>query len=332
MITIFTGAGASRALGYPTTAEFFESGNTKSLKEDEIYRHLQKKLKKDILDVEDVLRLLDPFAIIQNTPTGDFILPPLGNHWIRRIPDYVNNINNMCFDHYGKNPSTKEVSEAYLPLLKLCQWKQTNVSLYTTNYDPVTDKLRQIADSNNIECEDGFDRHGVWDTNTYSYTKNYGLSIYRLHGSMSWVEQDGTITNSRDYSRRVTGYSKHLIIYPGFKGNPEKDGHQTFRFSHSALRTELKQSDFLFVIGFSFRDPHINAIFEESLQNNPRLNLIVWNPNWPLGPDAGLEKLNQQNQGRIFHYEKNFGTSEDAKDLPNFINEILNHINYRSKE
>ena len=42
MITIFTGAGASKALGFPTTAEFFTTGNGKALQEDVVYKNVVK--------------------------------------------------------------------------------------------------------------------------------------------------------------------------------------------------------------------------------------------------------------------------------------------------
>ena len=255
MITIFTGAGASRALDYPTTGEFFTTEPGQPLQNDPVYKETKKHLKKDVLDVEDVLRLLYPFAALGPTPTGQFLFPYFRNNWIHTIPEFVSRINKACFDHYGRLPQEQHVKNLYLPVLDWCGWKNERVTLFTTNYDPVTDVLMEIAESSGIANHDGFNRFGTWDSGGYSSLKSGGLAIYRLHGSMSWVESDGRIRNTRDYSQRAPGYAEHLIIYPGFKGNPEQDGHSAYRFAHTALRKELGETTAVLLIGFSFLLP-----------------------------------------------------------------------------
>jgi hypothetical protein len=128
---------------------------------------------------------------------------------------------------------------------------------------------------------------------------------------MSWVENDGKIRNTRDYSPRASGYAEHLIIYPGFKGNPEQDGHSAFRFAHAALRNDLGETSTVLMIGFSFRDPHLNDIFREALKTNQKLLMVIWNPIWPEGPDVGLDELKQEYGDRIVHINAKFG-DEDA--------------------
>ena len=321
MITIFTGAGASKALGYPTTAEFFTLGTGLRLKEDHVYQRVQKFLMKDVLDVEDVLRLLYPIAELHDTPTGKFIFPHFRGQWYEGIPEFVTRTNAVCFDHYGREPKETDVSSAYVPLLNYCGWQNQKISLFTANYDPVTDVLMKIAVSNGITSHDGFDRFGEWDSGSYSGLKTGGLAIYRLHGSMSWVENEGKIRNTRDYSRRAPGYAEHLLIYPGFKGNPERDGHSAFKFAHTALRKELGESHFMLAIGFSFRDPHLNDIFRESLRTNRKLKIVVWNPIWPEGPEVGLEELRQEFGNRIIAVAQRFGTPEAITDLQHLIGE-----------
>jgi hypothetical protein len=124
---------------------------------------------------------------------------------------------------------------------------------------------------------------------------------------MSWIERGGKIHNTRDYSKRAPGYAEHLIIYPGFKGNPEVEGHAAFRFAHAALRTELAESSAVITIGFSFRDPHLNDIFRDALTTNERLKLLVWNPVWPEGQDVGLGELKQEYVDRVIPFKEAFG-------------------------
>lgn len=307
MITVFTGAGASKPLGYPTTAEFFASGTAKDLCASPVYRAVAKHLKKNDLDVEDILRLLYPIAALHSTPTGDLIFRHLGGNWVGDIPGFVTNTNNACFDHYGRLPTESDVRSIYTPLLKFADWTNQRVSLFTTNYDPVTDVLMEIADAAGLPCHDGFNRLGAWDSGSYSSLKARGLAIYRLHGSMSWIESDAKIRNTRDYSRRVSSQSEHLIIYPGFKGNPEQEGNPAFRFAHTALRKDLGESTIALIIGFSFRDPHLNGIFRDALDTNQKLTLVVWNPTWPEGPDVGLSELAQSFENRVKHLACKFG-------------------------
>ena len=145
--------------------------------------------------------------------------------------------------------------------------------------------------------------------------KSAGLAIYRLHGSMSWIENGDRIVNTRDYSLRARGHAGHLIIYPGFKGNPERDGHSAFRFAHTTLRGELGETSVVLVIGFSFRDPHINDIFRDALKTNQNLRVVVWNPQWPEGPDVGLAELKQGNEKRIVHLKTGFGDAAALAQL-----------------
>ena len=126
--TIFTGAGASKALGYPTTSEFFQGTN---LTDHEVYKHARAYLKQSPVDVEDILRLLAPFSELDGTPTGEFLRPHWGGHWVSKIPHFVRQTNDQCFDHYGRLPGDTEVGQAYQALLEAADWTERRVSLFT---------------------------------------------------------------------------------------------------------------------------------------------------------------------------------------------------------
>jgi len=326
MITVFTGAGASRALDYPTTAEFFTWGSGKALQDNEVYKKVSQHLRKTTLDVEDVLQLLTPFALLEPTPTGKFILPHLRGNWVGAVPAFVKNTNKVCFDHYGTPRNEQDVKRLYLPLLEFCRWDKEPVSVFTTNYDPVTDILMEIAESSGVPYHDGFNRLGGWDSGGYSELKSSGLAIYRLHGSMSWVKSEGKIKNTRDYSHRSPGYAEPLLIYPGFKGNPEQDGHPAFQFAHTELQSELGKASMVLMIGFSFRDQHLNDIFHKALTTNQKLRMIVWNPVWPEGSGVGLAELKQAYDKRIVHLNAKFGDEGALARLQELMNEAKNAV------
>lgn len=124
---------------------------------------------------------------------------------------------------------------------------------------------------------------------------------------MSWVEDGGRIRNTRDYNRRAGGGVAHLLIYPGFKGNPEEDGNHLDKYAHNALRQYLSESELALVIGFSFRDPHLTEIFRQALETNDSLEIFVWCPTWPEGPEVGLPELTASFPGRLKHIKAKFG-------------------------
>ena len=155
-----------------------------------------------------------------------------------------------------------------------------------------------------IQICDGFDRLNTWNAALYKKKKN-GLAIYSLHGSLSWVEVDGRVVNTRTSSREQG--REHLLIYPGFKGNPEApENHEVFRFPHQALRQTLVETETLIVIGFSFRDPHLNNIFNPSLKRNQALRILVLCPEEP----DGLKKMPAAYRKRYKHVPGYFGQPE----------------------
>lgn len=159
MITIFTGAGASKPFGYPVTTEFF-AGHGANLQRRPTYTKVKEFLNKEIVDVEDALRLLYPYVDLLDTPTGKMLESELNKHWFKDIPEFVKTSNDCCFDHYGRSPNEKKVREAYFPILEYCRWTDQGVALFTTNYDPVTDTLMEIAESQGVPSHDGFNRLG----------------------------------------------------------------------------------------------------------------------------------------------------------------------------
>lgn len=329
MITIFTGAGASRALGYPTTAEFFSHEIGQRLQKSEVYIQAKQYFRKsEVIDVEDLLRLLQPFVSLTTTPTWEFIHPSLPNHWCRQIPSFVTDINRACFDLYGSRVSKDDVRQAYMPLLNLFDWKNRRINLFTTNYDPSTDTLLTLADENNVKNHDGFGRLGMWDPEAYQNTESANLSIYRLHGSMSWVKQGNSILNTREYTARIPGHTEHLIIYPGFKGSPEEDDiHPAFTHAHSALREDLSACNLLIIIGFSFRDPYLNTIFMNCLKSNEKLNIVVLNPVKPECAESGLGDILRSFERRITFLPHRFGSREAIAEMK----KILSRMNLRDK-
>jgi len=317
-ITLLTGAGASRAFEYPTTIEFFsELAPNENKQHQEILQRLRQQIGTTQLDVEDVLSILEPIEDFFKTPSGKFTSSKLADNWQQKIITFSKLCRDRCFELYGKDPKYEIVSEYYLPILNSCGWKDNKVSLYTTNYDPISDSIMDLAEEHRLPCYDGFKSRGKWDPENYNEHVT-GLNIYRLHGSMSWVQRNGHIINTRDYTLRQ-GKVDHLLIYPGYKGNPENERQEAYSFPHISLRKELYETEYFIVIGFAFRDKHINSIVSDALKNNEKLKIIVVNPEWPEGENGFLSNIRDMSRTRIIHLEFKFGNKKLEKSLANVL-------------
>lgn len=297
-------------MGYPTTTEFFPDGDPAL--NAEILRLLAERLGEPI-DVERALAILDPIVEFRTTLPGQFLHHKRGSNWWEEIETFTLYAQERCFKLYGVIPELESVREVYGPLLSLLNPTSQAVSIYTANYDPVTDAIMEIAELDGVRCFDGFSRSGWWLPKSYG-ARGVGIDIYRLHGSMSWILHNDRVKNTRDYSLR-RGETDHLLIYPGYKGDPMKEAQEPYRFAHQAFRSELMATDVLIAIGFSFRDEHINSAVADSLQGNGNLRIIVVNPEFPLGMKTILSGLGEQHAERVVAVEGKFGEAETIQAI-----------------
>jgi len=314
-VTILTGAGASRPLGYPTTTEFFpEPGG--AAPNAAVLAALTKQLG-DPVDVEKALAILDPIVEFRTTPSGRFLHSRRGTNWWEEIEAFTTWTQERCFELYGVLPELEQVRELYSPLLDLLDPSTQTVSLFTANYDPVTDFIIEIGEAQDIRCFDGFGQAGWWQPSTYGQGRT-GLDIFRLHGSMSWVLQGGRVKNTRDYSLR-RGKTSHLVIYPGYKGDPMDDPQEVYRFAHDALCRDLLTTNVLIAVGFSFRDEHITKAVTDAFRQNSDLRLVIVNPEWPAGIQSILDGSKKSRTERVVHVEHKFGTEEAVAQLASVL-------------
>lgn len=271
-IVVFTGAGASRPLGYPTTTEFFAKDLVSEVAENPVQKDVLRKaasylnLKAPHVDVEAILQLLDPFERFFNEKSGQFMLKHLSpSQDIKAVIPLLHNIRRRVFNIYSKPPDEAEVKNLYKPLFDLLDVKNNRILLFTTNYDPVPDVLIKHYNNEGITVWDGFNGFGEWDPS--GYQEKSGLYVYRLHGCLSWVRDSNTIKNTHIYKLIENRLDYHLVLYPGYKGNPLKED-EPFSYSHKILSETLRKVRLIVVIGFSFRDDAINNAFKEAIKTN----------------------------------------------------------------
>lgn len=194
----------------------------------------------------------------------------------RNINTLVGEINKLVYDTYWKAPS-EEAKETYR---ELASHLSPSLDIFTTNYDLCVEHAFADDNIDDKSFTDGsgyINRSVRWDQSLFDGSN---IRLYKLHGSVNWKRSpSGDLWKTPVHDR--TEEKDHVILYPGFKGEPSVE---PFIFLHAALAEKLTFSKFLVVIGFSFRDEYINRIINGAIKKNRGLRLILWNPVLPNHP------------------------------------------------
>lgn len=141
--------------------------------------------------------------------------------------------------------------------------------------------------------------------------------LYRLHGSLSWIKTGGEIVNQRHCAKTSR---PHIYIPPGFKGEPNLEEHgEPIYQAHQHLLRALATASRCIVIGYSFRDPHINVEVQKALYSNKNLTILVVDPNVPDAPESAFTDLSKKNKGRFIHIQQKFGSEAAISELRKYF-------------
>ncbi|MCU7846931.1 MAG: SIR2 family protein [Candidatus Thiodiazotropha sp. (ex Lucinoma kastoroae)] len=209
----------------------------------------------------------------------------------------------------------------------------SRINVFTTNNDLCNEKA---LDNLNINYNNGFggglDR--VFNPARFHYTFSKKIDanlekfeplesmvyLYKLHGSISWVEKEGNSLFNIQEIPVVGGSSKpdsdHVLIYP----TPLKQS-QSLGSPYSDLIREFQtklsqQNSVLFIIGYSFSDEHLNNIIYQSLASNSSISIVIFGEY----PECPLVKISDSRIYRIF------GSTESGEKIHYFeyiVNSLL---------
>ena len=194
----------------------------------------------------------------------------------------------------------------------------SRVNISTANNDLLSEKA---LDTLNINYNNGFGGglERVFNPARFHYTFSKKIDanlekfeplenmvyLYKLHGSISWVEQEGnSLFNIREVS--VTGGESkaevaHVLIYPTplkqslSLGSPYVDIIREFQTKLSLPNSVI------FIIGYSFNDDHINNIIKQALASNSSISVVIFGEY----KDCSLVKIKDSRIYRIFGKDKN---------------------------
>lgn len=194
----------------------------------------------------------------------------------------------------------------------------SRINVFTTNNDLLNEKA---LDSLNYNFNNGFgggvDRY--FNPARFKYTFSIKVDpnlekfeplenmvyLYKLHGSINWIESSGNslfnvqeVPINSNYQKRD---NDHVLIYPTplkqaqSLGSPYSDIIREFQ-------TKLSQpNSALFIIGYSFSDDHLNNIIYQTLSTNASISIIIFGAH----EKCPLTKINDSRVYRVFGNNKN---------------------------
>lgn len=289
-ILVFTGAGIGVPIGLPTTNDFKDIIE-KNL-DGELVILLKEFLNNNHHDIEYILGELEVFLykktflkhVLKKNKNSHFQqvnlqLSTLNN----QAEELIHNLKKAIFEKL-KGFKEKEASRLLFSLVREIKTTipQSAISFFTTNYDltfehMIDDQESELKAIGIQDIELGFDlkRNGDCFNNSRSYNWETSIMEYKkLHGSLDWIERSGKYI-------RLKGFAipdkpdDMLLLFPGYKETPESDPYKSI---HDQLLIRLSDADIVVTVGFAFRDPYINSIFDTAIKINKDIIIFCINP------------------------------------------------------
>jgi hypothetical protein len=197
------------------------------------------------------------------------------------------------------------------PLLKLSRGV---VNIATLNYDR---SVELLAESRAISYDTGIE---AWDgSHDWTWKSKAKIRLLKLHGSIDWINSsvmgpgglvEPRITRrSQDQAPDQQAYHEPAIVF-GARGKMRAEG--PFLAMLRSFDDMLRDADRLVVVGYSFRDDHINVAIRRWVNSGPGKVMVVVDPYFdPDTRDTFSAQLDQA--GKVFSRETQ--QSEKLLDL-----------------
>ena len=183
--------------------------------------------------------------------------------------------------------SSNAPHKTFLDKITARKASEPRVQLFTTNYDTL---FEQAAQEGGYAVIDGFsftfprtfsghyfdydivqrERTRLKDEESF-VSKVFHL--YKMHGSLTWEKTEQGIV------QQVNSTESPLIVYPAsdkYESSYEQPYFEMMSRFQQALRRE---NTLLIVVGFGFRDKHIQNVILEVVNQNPSFQLVIVNYN-----------------------------------------------------
>lgn len=150
------------------------------------------------------------------------------------------------------------------------------IDIMTPNYDRI---IELVCDKINLGVITGFSGniYGIFNknllkqpTDTYNCKKSTWVRIFKPHGSLNWVNENGYVyfTNNFEVLKKKLEYIE--IVTPGNSKYRIGLTNNTFRCMREEFNELLNPEDnySLFIFGYGFNDDHFDTALFDSFQKN----------------------------------------------------------------
>lgn len=167
---------------------------------------------------------------------------------------------------------------AYLaPLFRVSS--NGRLCIATLNYDNTIELAAKSSDVHISSGIEAWSQHGTFDSG------NDAIFLLKLHGSIDWVIREQPVSPERPMLRHTVarstskemegGWSRPAIVFGG-RGKLTTDG--PFLDLLRAFAEEVRRATALVVIGYSFRDPHVNEYIARWINDGADRRIVVVDP------------------------------------------------------
>ncbi len=274
-------------------------------------------------DIEYVLTAVREIVRFSKTLGGKFCVnntDNFGGH-AETLKEFEGMLENEIFKNYSWNHSDdKTIDKIFSAFFNLIKKHGEEIIVFTTNYDRSIEEYCSNG-SNKLRCIDGFylDQYNnrfLWAKGDYGYMgKNnagHDVFLYKIHGSLNWKKHTKYGIERTTYERKPedSNYDEDFLIYPTLSPKDEAEGKEPYNTILKKFDEKLKSLDICIVIGFSFRDKHVNEKMEDFV--NEGKTLIVLGPSGisdfrinVLKQDPAHEELKKWKQSEILRLRDN---------------------------
>ena len=231
--------------------------------------------------------------------------------------------------------ATLDLYKIFYNKLSLRNKDLSRINVFTINNDLFNERA---LDHLNINYNNGFggglERYFNPARFRYTHSKRVDLNmekfepidnmvyLYKLHGSINWVESEGNslfdIQEISLVADRETA-DQPALIYP----TPLKQN-QILGSPYADLIREFQakltlQNSVLFVIGYSFSDEHLNNIIYQALASNTSLSVVVFG-------DHDKCLLSRIGDSRVYRFFGEAVDSEGVKTKVHYFEHIVKNL------
>jgi len=327
-VVLFLGAGASQPLGYPPMAPFMDMlesalGSEEQMVLRNMYSNYPFEDGSPGRDLEVVWEHLQEYLTFFKLAELDPNFQQLGVDraaaHVLALQEAVTRIDakirELIFQHYGNPPSSSAVTALYDPLFDSVRelFQQPVLPVFTTNYDA---GIETYASEAGVPIEFGFKMsitRQSWDPDRFHKYEpprtGAALVLFKLHGSVTWYKDGNGVKYVPEAQEGLRG-AENMVIYPGdTKVGMLKEPYFT---CYTYLRHCLQNAERAIVLGYSFRDPILQLLFQEARLLNPEVQFVIVTDR----PAAEMEKRLRPSVGeRVVVISQRFEAGDEAPYL-----------------